>query len=316
MTTKCPPVILATDSNSVKNKLLEKLVQLQMNAPCISLNELCSSPEEFLSDQPVIVLLDAGRSSVGAAMEKINPLMRFNLVRFIILIDQKMLDKFEPSRIADNFSFPALIPADPSMSELVQAIHYCNAMIELYAVERDQRREQWVQKALHGLYQRTGETDALLAGILGITATALNASCAVVTLTKDNHIASIISHSGVKTDRVALYWKRMPKSDLDSDVLPNFMQLKHVGPGRLPAQKNRNMFSPTTALIMRISRLSKEPPMICALGDPTHNFRETDKRIFMQSALLASAVLDYATTGTPGLNHFHDAHSSSHHQEL
>jgi hypothetical protein len=289
MNTKYPPVILATENNTVKNRLLEKLVHLDQAATCIAPSELELNPEQFFSELPAILVIDVTKAMAGLLPEKILSIRRQSLLKVIVLGDPKTINKFS---FFDDTRPLTMISSDPSISELAHAINFCRAKLDLQVLEQEQKKEHWTQRALQGLYERTSEKEAQMAGIMGITATALNALSAVLTIGSLQTIKSIVSHSGAKPDRLELLWKRLPDLEFDTGPLSQFLQIKTVGQSKTSGFKSAHVFSPTTALITRISRPGHKTQIMCVLAEPTHSFRDFEKRIFMQAALMTSILTE------------------------
>ncbi len=289
MNAKYPPVILATENNTVKNRLLEKLVHLDQAATSITPSELELNPEQFFSERPAILVIDAAKSMAGLLPEKILSIRRQSLLKVIVLGDPKTINKFS---FFDDTRPLTMISSDPSICELAQAINYCRTQLDLQVLEQEQKKEQWAQRAIQGLYERTSEKEAQMAGIMSITATALNALSAVLTIGTPQTIKSIVSHSGAKSDRLELLWKRLPDLEFETAPLSQFLQIKIVGQSKTSGFKSTHIFSPTTALVTRISRPGHDTQIMCALAEPTHTFRDFEKRIFMQAALMTSVLVE------------------------
>jgi hypothetical protein len=292
MISKRPPILLATDNNSQKNKLLEKLLKLNAAAVCVSVSEVIVNPDQYLVQQPTILIIDLGKERpITKSMDALT-LTRLENLKVILLADPKALYALDQGEGA-SWEMPfTIISSEPSIRELALALNYCSAIIATQLAMQEQKRERWVQKALAGLYQQTEEPDAMLAGIMGITATALNLQCAVIKLKDEANIESIISHSGSKTDRLALLWKRLPHDQLSTNLMHRFIQLTEIGTSAHPLTKrSKNIFAPTTGLVTSISRNVTQPFVFCALGDPDRIYLDYEKRIFEQSAVLASMAV-------------------------
>lgn len=293
MNYKRPPILLATDNNGLKNKLLEKLLKLKAHATCVSASQLATNPEQYLFNQPTILILDVGKDKTFTQTKHIRALATQEYLRIILLADTKIIHELDHSDGSYLETSLTIISTDPPLREIVLALNYCSALIATQNTEKEQKREHWVQKALAGLYQRTEEPSAILAGIMGITATALNLQCAVVTMENEHNLASIISHSGSKSDRLELSWKRLPRSNFKSELSSRFIHLKEISSGSFPSiTEKKNLFAPTSGLLTRISRQGPTPIIFCALGEPDRMFHDYEKRIFMQSAVLASVTLE------------------------
>lgn len=317
MSAKKPPVLLATDNNSLKNKILEKLLKLETQASCVSASEFILNPDQYLFEQPTILILDIGKITKLTKMKDIEVLGGHEHLKVILLTDTKTSDTLEKMGAPPLETPFTTISADPSLREIALAINYCSAIIHAQTAERELKRERWAQKALTGLYQRTEEPGAILAGIMGITATALNLKCAVVTLEGEHSIRSVICHSGSKSDLLELSWKRLPRSKIMLEIASRFIQLKEIAPGPCPLNlTNKNIFAPTTGLLTCITRPGSDPAVFCALGSPERTYLDYEKRIFIQSALFACMTLELASKTDASILKARPQERSTHQHEL
>lgn len=283
-------IVIASDSESQKRKLISETVKLHFATTCMSAAELLSNPRLISQFNPTVIILDVNRDALESTLKSAKT--------FIEKTKQPVLYHLDPRDAAflDSHEHPETmnyITKNASPHELELAIDYMLLQGTLSHVEAERRREQWANSALCGLYQRTDNLDLTLSGIVAIISTVFSLPCCIVSAGDDLRMVEVLAQSGVSSDSIEDYFRRQKGTIIPADTRPEFMRTTTLERPMLlrPVGFKAASWEPTSGLITSIRRDDGRLTLFCLFSTSLHEFTDTEQSIFSRAAMYASLSL-------------------------
>lgn len=283
-------IVIASDSESQKHKLISDAISLNYATTVISASEMLKNPKQISQTNHVVVLLDVNRESFNETIQLAKNFTKMTKQRVLYYVDPRDTANFKPTAKENALNY---ITKNSTPHEFELAINHVLLKAEMNRRDLEQRRGRWVDNALMGLYQKTTDRELSLSGIVGIIATTFGLPCCVLKLDKSTKNFSVVAQSGIKQELIESFLQRRQNSLALLDEAQTFMRVTPLErlTQKRPIAFNKTLWEANSGLVTSISRDPEEPLLFCIFSESSREFSEVDRSIYARAALYASAVV-------------------------
>jgi hypothetical protein len=279
-------ILVATDSEKQKRRLMGYLVEAGYRTHCASASELLKSPTGLRVTPPDLVILDLENEQFAEILQQSAKYAKRHGCHILYSLDPRNIKAFKTQSADADLPY---IANNCGSHELELGIEVLRLKAAMDRDARERRREQWALQAMSFIAQRSETQENTLDGIVGIVATALDAACSVMTKDARSEAYQNIASAGASPEEI--------KKITTRPTTKNMAITSAGGAGTKSEYPTPEPWRPVAKLVAQITSAPSNPSFLFVWSDAPRTFSDVERTLVSVAAVYSGLAIISSSRG-------------------